>query len=257
VNQIELVSQGRVLKVVLNRPEKRNALSAAMCRELVRTLDAADQDAGVRVVLLEARGKSFCAGMDLAEIAPESTEEITMAQEALFTVGSRLAKPLVGAVQGAALGGGTGLVANCHIAIASEDATFGLTEIRLGLWPFLVHRAVALAVGERRALEMALTGRTMGATEAHSICLVHEVAADAQVRAQQIAGALAGWSPTAIRTGLEFLRETRGKGWEDAGRIAARMRNEVFESEYFREAVRTFRKDRSQKTEPSSQKSEA
>lgn len=239
---VETAAQGHILRVTLNRPEKRNALSAAMCRELVAALDAGGADAGVRVLLLEGRGKSFCAGMDLAEVAPESTEEITAAQEALFTVGARLDKPLVAAVQGAALGGGTGLVANCHIAIAAEDATFGLTEIRLGLWPFLVHRAVSLAVGERRALEMALTGRKVDAAEASTLGLVHEVAADAAARAQEIARALAAWSPTAIRTGLQFLREARGKDWGEAGRIAARMRNEVFESDYFREAVKGFRR---------------
>ena len=135
-------------------------------------------------------------------------------------------------------------MANCHIAIAAEDATFGLTEIRLGLWPFLVHRAVALAVGERRALEMALTGRIVDAAEACASGLVHEVAADAQARALEIAVALALRSPIAIRTGLAFLREARGKDWADAGRIAARMRNEVFESEDFREAVRAFRERR-------------
>ena len=244
MSHIDLAPQGRILRVILNRPEKRNALSAAMCRELVQALEAGGQDPAVRVLLLEARGKSFCAGMDLGEIAPANTEEITAAQEALFTVGSRLAKPLVAAVQGAALGGGTGLVANCHIAVAAEDATFGLTEIRLGLWPFLVHRAVSLAVGERRGLEMALTGRILDAGEAHAMGLVHEVAADAQARALEIAGALAAWSPAAIRTGLEFVRQARGKDWAESGRIAARMRNEVFESEYFREAVRAFREKR-------------
>jgi len=241
VSLIEAVAVGRVRRVVLNRPEKRNALSAAMCRELVNTLESADRDPGVRVVMLEGRGKSFCAGMDLAEVTPATTEEITAAQEALFTVGARLNKPIVGAVRGAALGGGTGLVANCHIVVAGEDASFGLTEIRLGLWPFLVHRAVALAVGERRALEMALTGRTMGAVEAQEHGLVHEVAADAGLRAEEIAKTLAGWSPTAIRTGLQFLREARGKDWAEAGKIAARMRSEVFESSEFQEAVKAFR----------------
>jgi len=241
VSHVEVLPQGRVLRVVLNRPEKRNALSAAMCRALVNALESAGRDPEVRVLLLEGRGRSFCAGMDVAEIAPATTGEITSAQEALFTVAARVDKPIVGAVQGAALGGGTGLVANCHIAVAAEGASFGLTEVRLGLWPFLVHRAVSLAVGERRALEMALTGRTMGATEAREIGLVHEVAADAQARAEEIAATLAGWSPTAIRTGLAFLREARGKDWQEAGRIAARMRNEVFESREFQEAVRAFR----------------
>ena len=75
-------------------------------------------------------------------------------------------KPIVAAVAGPALGGGTGLVANCHVVIAGPNATFGLTEIRLGLWPFLVFRAVAAAAGERRALELALTGRIFDAREA-------------------------------------------------------------------------------------------
>jgi len=249
MSYIESLPQGRILRIVLNRPEKRNALTAAMCRELVQLLDAAGRDPAVRVVVLEARGKSFCAGMDLGEIDPTSTHEITGAQETLFTVGTRMNKPIVGAVQGAALGGGTGLVANCHIVVAGEDATFGLTEIRLGLWPFLVHRAVSMAVGERRALEMALTGRTFDAAEACTLGLVHEVTADIQARALEIATAIAAWSPTAIRSGMEFIREARGKDWSDAGRIAARMRNEVFESEYFREAVRAFReKKTSEKT---------
>jgi len=242
---LETALQGRVLRVALNRPEKRNALTAALCRELVEALEAAGRAPGVRAILLEARGKSFCAGMDLAEVAPANTAEITAAQEALFTIGARLNKPLVGAVQGAALGGGTGLVANCHIAIAAEGATFGLTEIRLGMWPFLVHRAVSLAIGERRALEMALTGRILDAAEASQTGLVHEVAANAGARALEIATALAAWSPTAIRTGLEFLQQSRGKDWGAAGQIAARMRDEVFESDFFREAVRAFREKRS------------
>ena len=83
--------------------------------------------------------------------------------EQLFTIGVRLEKPMVAAVHGAALGGGTGLVANCHVVVALRDAAFGLTEIRLGLWPFLVFRAVAAALGERRAMELALTGRVFRA----------------------------------------------------------------------------------------------
>jgi enoyl-CoA hydratase/carnithine racemase len=212
-----------------------------MCRELVHALESAAADPAVHVLLLEARGKSFCAGMDLAELDSDSTAEITAAQEGLFTLGSRLHKPLVGAVQGAALGGGTGLVANLHIAIAAEDATFGLTEIRLGMWPFLVHRAVSLAVGERRALEMALTGRVMDAAEARATGLVHEVAANAQARAEEVAAAVAAWSPEAIRSGLGFLRLSRGKDWAETGKIAAQMRNDVFESDYFQEAVQRFR----------------
>src|SRR5205085_7178108 len=110
--------------------------------------ESAERDPQIGAIIFTANGKSFCAGMDIEEITHADTGAIGQVHEQLFTIGARLSKPLIAAVHGAALGGGTGLVANCHIVIAGEDATFGLTEIRLGLWPFLVFRAVAGAVGE-------------------------------------------------------------------------------------------------------------
>jgi len=176
-----------LLRLTLNRPGKRNALDAALCRQLVETLDAAAADPGVGAILLLASGNVFCAGMDLAEIEQGGdTDEISALHERLFTAGARLTKPLIAGVHGAALGGGTGLVANCHIVVASAGATFGLTEIRLGLWPFLVYRAVEAALGERRTLELSLTGRIFAASEAREYALVHEIAADASARAEQI-----------------------------------------------------------------------
>ena len=119
------------------------------------------------------------------------------------------ASRLIAAIHGAAVGGGTGLAANCHIVVASENATFGLTEIRLGLWPFLVYRAVALGLGERRTVELALTGRTFRGREAVEIGIAHEVAVDCEARALAVAESLAAFSPTAIRSGLRFVQETR------------------------------------------------
>src|ERR1700720_4759563 len=146
---LQTVSDGRLLRLALNRPDKRNALNLELCRALVEALEAANGDPGVGAILLTGNGKSFCAGMDLHEIADADTGAISQVHEQLFTIGARLAKPLIAAVNGAALAGGTGLAANCHIVIASPGATFGLTEIRLGLWPFLVFRALTAAVGER------------------------------------------------------------------------------------------------------------
>jgi enoyl-CoA hydratase/carnithine racemase len=236
--------EGRVLRLTLNRPEKRNALSAALCRELVEALEAAENDPGVGAILLAANGKSFCAGMDLAELGAVSTAEIDLAQERLFTLGARLTKPIVAAIQGPALGGGTGLVANCHIVVASPEATFGLTEIHLGLWPFLVFRAVTAALGERRTVELALTGRVFGAPEAREMGLVHEVAPDAAARAAETAAAVAGQSPTALGIGMAFVREVRGADWQTAGEIARRIRGETFRSRDFHEGIRAFREKR-------------
>ena len=241
---VETARNGRVCRVWLNRPDKRNALNIELCRALSDALEQAAADPAVGVILLAARGKVFCAGMDLAEASTASTEAIDQAHERLFTIGARLEKPLVAAVEGAALGGGAGLVANAHIVIAAEDAVFGMTEIRLSLWPFLVYRAIGAAMGDRRTLELALTGRIFGAREAREFGLVHEVAAECDNRALEIARGLAASSPTAVRRGMAFVREARGKDWESVGAIARRIRGEVLASRDFAEGLSAFREKR-------------
>ena len=245
--------EGRVLRLFLNRPDQRNALNAELCGALVEAFEEADRDPGVGAIFLAGNGKSFCAGMDLKEASAGNSSELAQIHERLFTIGSRLGKPIVAAVQGAALAGGTGLVANCHIVIAEPEASFGLTEIRIGLWPFLVFRAVSMALGERRTVELALTGRIFAADEARAFGLVHEVTAEAAQRGAELAASLAVFSPTAIRTGLRFVHESRGLDWQAAGVIGQRARNEVFQSPDFQEGVRAFREKRPPKW-PSAEK---
>lgn len=237
---LETSREGRVLRVTLNRPEKRNALNAELCRALVETFENAFADHDVGAILLCGNGRHFCAGMDLSEVSLATADAISDAQERLFTVGSRADKPIIAAVDGASLGGGMGLVGNCHIVVAHPEATFGLTEIRVGLWPFLVYRALSASLGERRVLELALTGRVFAAAEAKEMGLVQEVAASPSTRAEQVASAVSRFSPTTIRSGLQFTREVRGCDWETAGRIARRMRDEVFASSDFQEGLRAF-----------------
>jgi len=242
---LQIDRQGRVLHLALNRPEKRNALNMELCSALGAALDAAESDSSVGAILLSGNGKSFCAGMDLREAQP-SAGEINAAHERIFSAGMHLTKPLIAAVHGAALAGGTGLVANCHVAIAAEDATFGLTEIRIGLWPFVIFRAMEASLGQRRATELALSGRTFGALEAREYGLVHQVmsAGGLMARAGEVAAAIAESSPTAIRAGLTFVRDARGKSWEEAGDLARKMRTEVFQSADFQEGVRAFQEKR-------------
>ena len=237
---LEITRDGRVLRVALNRPAKRNALNAQLCRLLVASLEDAFASPEVGSILLSSNGKHFCAGMDLSEVSAATADSISDAQERLFTIGSRAEKPIVAAVEGAALGGGMGLVGNCHIVVAHPEASFGLTEIRVGLWPFLVYRALSAGLGERRVLEMALTGRVLGALEAKEMGLVQEVVPNPQTRAAEIAGAVSQFSPTTIQSGLRFTREVRGQDWDAAGRIARRIRDEVFASSDFEEGRRAF-----------------
>jgi enoyl-CoA hydratase/carnithine racemase len=243
---LQISREGRVLELALNRPERRNALNMDLCSALGTALEEAENDAGVGAVLLSGNGKSFCAGMDLHEVLSPGAGDINEIHERIFTAGIRMTKPLIAAVHGAALAGGTGLVANCHIVVAAEDATFGLTEIRIGLWPFVIFRTVVAALGQRRATELALTGRIFGASEAHVFGLVHHVVGSGglMTRAREVAGAIAEASPTAIQAGLAFVRDARGKSWEEAGELARQMRNEVFRSADFQESIRAFQEKR-------------
>lgn len=244
---LQTEQNGRVLRLVLNRPDKRNALNFALCRELVDTIGRANRDPQVGCMILAGAGDCFSAGMDIGEVQDLRPETIGNVHEQLFTLAARLSKPLIAEVQGPALGGGVGLVANCHIVMASEGAKFGLTEIRLGLWPFLVFRAISVALGERRAVELALTGRIFGPDEAKEMGLVQEIAPELPKRTMEVAQQLAESSPSAIRSGLNFVQEVRGKDWEIAGLIARRVREEVFHTGDFQEGVRAFREKRKPK----------
>ena len=243
---LEISREERVLRVALNRPEKRNALSLELCRELAEALETAEADAAVGAVLLEARGSVFCAGMDLDEALAGGAAEHSAAHERIFTIGARLTLPVVAAVGGPALGGGLGLVANAHIAVVAQGSTFGLTEIRLGMWPFVVHSAIAAAIGERRALELALSGRIFGTQEAVAWGLAHHVvpAFELEDRAWQVASTVASFSRATIRSGMTFVRDARGLAPREMAALAARARVPIFEGEDFREGVQAFREKR-------------
>jgi enoyl-CoA hydratase/carnithine racemase len=239
---LTLSRQGRLLRARLNRPDKRNALNSELCLALVQAFSEAESDRAIGAILLEAEGAVFCAGMDLKEALQPGAGNRLEIHEQLFTIGTRLHKPIVAAVNGAALAGGTGLVANAHVVIAADDATFGLTEIRIGMWPFVVFRAVAAAVGERRAVELSLTGRVFGAADAFQFGLVHEVTtlAGLEDRALAVASALAEASPHAVRLGLHYVHKSRSLSFENSGALASQLRAEAFESADFREGVNAF-----------------
>lgn len=234
------------MRLTLNRPEKRNALNGALCRELVSAIEDGDRDTGVGAILLSGAGVSFCAGMDLSEMLTPEASALADIHERLFTIGRRVTVPIIAAVQGAALAGGTGLAANAHIVVAAEDATFGLTEIRIGLWPLVIYRAVVDSVGDRRALELGITGRTFSASEAAEMGLAHYVVPASELvdRAGKIAAGVAEASPMAMRAGLRFVAETRGLDWDTSGRVARRFREELFKTTDFAEGIRAFREKR-------------
>jgi len=239
---IETQLENRVLRLTLNRPEKRNALNIALCKAIVDTIEAAESDPAVNAILLTANGKAFCAGMDLSETLSAERSQLDAIHERLFTLGSRIRKPIIAAVRGPALAGGTGLAANAHILLAHPDATFGLTEIRIALFPILIFRAIKAAVGERRATELALTGRRFGGNEAKEYGLVHELCIDPEIRAAGIAREIATLNPRAVAHGLDYIHQTRDATWAEAGEIGSRIRAEALQNPAFKEAIHDFLK---------------
>ena len=154
--------------------------------------DAAADDA-TGAILIDADGSIFCSGMD--EVAGED----------LFGMGNRITKPIVVAVKGVALAGGVVLLANAHVVIAAQGTSFGLTEIREGKWSEPVYRAVASAIGDRRARELCLTGRVFSTPDALAWGLVHMVAPafELEDRATETAMLLANANPDAVRAAFQ------------------------------------------------------
>lgn len=237
---IEVSRLDRVARFSLDRPEKRNALDSATCRELLDAFRQAEADPAIGSILLGGKGAAFCSGMDLAEVLAADRDDLVNLHERLFTTIQRARKPIVAAVHGVALAAGMGLAANAHIVVAGPEARFGLTEIRVGLWPVVVFRAVSRAIGERRATELSLTGRIIGANEALQFGLATELADDPKIKAFELAQKLSHYSPIAMAAGLEYGERIRGLEWTEAAPIGRRVRADLMASEDFTEGVRAF-----------------
>jgi methylglutaconyl-CoA hydratase len=237
-------SQGRLRRLTLNRPDKRNALDVAFCRSLVEAIGEAASDPTVGAILLDAKGKDFCSGMDLTEALDADPDEMLPLHQELFSIGAQLRKPMVAVVQGAAVGGGLGLALNAHIVVASSVARFGLPEVRIGLWPYVIFPVVAAAVGERKATELSLTGRIVDAEEACRIGIVDVLVEPEALdeRAAGIALELADRSATVIERGLSFVQQIVGLDPVAAEKLAGRFRREAHDSADFRQGVLAFRR---------------
>ena len=236
----------RVLKLVLNRPEKRNALTSGMCSAMVDAVEKAQEDENIGAILFCANGPVFCAGLDLDEAAVMDHNQLSAIHEDLFSLGVSSKKPIVVSVNGAALGGGLGLVAQGHIVAASTGAAFALPEIHVGLWPFLVYRSVEAALGPRRTLELSLTGRLFHAQDALEWGLVQSVCHPGEVsnRAKGIANDLAKASPAALRAGMQYVHESREKSRNESLQIAKSLRCCLMETDDFREGYEAFKRKR-------------
>ena len=196
LKELRIEQSGRVRRLTLARPDRRNLLDAAFAASLLRELSEAEADRETGAILLDADGEVFCGGLDpTADLPPE-----------VFSFGDRMRKPVVVAVKGVAISAGLALVANAQVALAAQGSTFGLTDIREGRVHAGLLEAVVRAIGVRRAKELALTGRIFSTAEAAAWGLIHGVmpAFELDDRAFSVTAALADANTEVVRAILDI-----------------------------------------------------
>src|SRR5262245_30783378 len=220
---VELERAGAVAHVWLNRPEAHNALAVEVGTALVDTLHTLKDDATCRVVVLGGRGPSFCAGADIAVMkasANASYQDNLLEAKRLAGMFAALAdfpRPVVGRVHGAVYGGGVGFCCACDIVVASDDAKFGLTEVRLGILPAVISPYVIRRLGDRNARELMLTGERFDAVTAQRYGIVNHVvpAAELDAKVAERVGELLKGAPHAQARVKELLVRWTDMGFEE------------------------------------------
>jgi methylglutaconyl-CoA hydratase len=227
----EVDGDAGIARIILNRPDRRNALSRALVEELKDSLALADADERIRVAAISGAGPDFCAGADLEEVRDTVEEGVLSSLDdaeslgELFLLIRRMEIPVVAAVHGRALAGGCGLATACDLVLASSDAHFGYPEVRLGFVPAMVMAILRRSVGEKQAFELISLGETIGAERAFAIGLVNRVlpAGEFAEGANEFLADLAARSASAVSLGKRLLYQIDGSSFEAAIRAGAQV----------------------------------
>src|SRR3954462_320598 len=243
--------RGHVLIVTMNRPEAKNALSGPMLSGMAAAWDRVDEDPEIRVCILTGAGGAFCAGADLKAMTSshpgDAARSMDLSVIESLLKGRRLTKPLIAAVEGPAIAGGTEILQATDIRVAGDSARFGVSEPRWGLFP-LGGSAVRLVrqIPYTVAADLLLTGRHVTAAEAKQIGLIGHVVPDGQAldKALELADLIAANGPLAVQAILRTIRETEGMPENEAFRIDAKLGMAVFQSDDAKEGPRAFAEKR-------------
>lgn len=208
------VADGPVMKLAINRPERRNALNEEVCNQLAAGIDRAEASAEVRVIVVTGSGDQvFCAGGDLKPGADGTPFVINPADPKHYVINlfrrmERCSVPIIARVNGHALAGGLGLVCACDMAVASDTASFGVPETRLGLFPMMILSYMMRIIPRRKLFEIATTGEAFSAAEALAMDIVNYVvpAAELDRKLEWLIARIADKSPTAIKLGKQAFR---------------------------------------------------
>lgn len=240
-----------VATVTINRPERRNALSWTVMSDLRGALAEAKADPDVRVVVVTGAGdKAFSAGADLSGMAagasPAELHEARGEMTRLFRDAWELGKPTIAKVRGYALAGGFGLALMCDLVVAAEDAQFGTPEIDVGLWPMMITVPMLRSMPPKRVLELQMTGRRVGASEALQIGFVNEVvpAGELDGAVARVAAVLASKSPSVMKLGRDAFYGVLDQPAADALRLLHAGLTVVTQTEDAAEGIRAFQEKR-------------
>ena len=210
---------GNLATITLNRADKRNAISTAMISELQSALDEIEKS-HARVGILTGSGKAFCAGMDLemlaaiAQQSPSENQEDSRRMAKMFRRFWSFSKPLIAAVNGAALAGGCGIATLCDFTLAAPEVKFGYTEVKIGFLPAIVSVFLSRQIGEKRTRDLLLTGRILEPAEAKEIGLINEIvpAEKLMERAKELADILIAASPASVTRAKRLLTSAAAAG---------------------------------------------
>ncbi len=212
---VKYETRKRVALVTFNRPEIHNAFNSTVITEMQQVFDEVEKDGSIRVVVLTGAGKSFCAGADLnwmRSVINQSFEENLLESKALAELLHSMyscKRPVIGRINGAAIGGGTGFVAACDIAIAARSAVFSFSEVKIGIVPACVGPYVIKKIGEGKTREFFITGERMNAERAHEAGLVSRVVDDDQLdnEVEKLIKFILSSGPEAVAMAKKLIRE--------------------------------------------------
>lgn len=248
--EVILDVSGPVASIVINRPEKHNAITATHMHEIAEGLDRAGSEPGVRVITLSGAGdKAFCGGADVGQFRDRGVLEQRAVYNAfmrLSTAASALRKPLVALVRGFALGGGCALVAMSDYAIATEDSRFGTPEIKAGFFPMTVLPSLVRAIGPRRSHEWAMFGELHSAAEAERAGLVNRVVAVSEFDSacKSVTDRFLGLSPTALGLGRLAFHHIRDATLSEGLAYAREIGTVLMLTEDAQEGMAAFKEKR-------------
>lgn len=248
---LDVADEGATRRIALSNPARKNAIGPVMVNELLWALDDAKQDDAVRSIVLTGKGDAFCAGGDFAQMSGGGVTGGASGADALAPRGdyvdlmlamTRSPKPIVARVNGAAMGGGLGLVACSHFAVAAATAKLGTPEIDVGLFPMMIMAVLGRVVPQRRLLSMMLFGERMTGTEAASIGLVTRAVAaeDLDAAVKELTDRIAEKSPAAVRLGLTAWADQADLALADALPLLRERLGAILATDDAREGLTAF-----------------